>query len=202
MNWTRLTKEAWTNEISKSDFDVVGTLKFIDGRKVSDEKATLLWGAYWHKIDRLIFGNAAAKGLRVNRLCFDELGECETNRHLHFVAQAPIDTEMFCAMLNAVWEDFCFDAAALRLNHITPIRSKRNAAAYIVKEIGDHTFSISGLKCSHRNTDSLAYNGVSAAKVLNRLQNKVQHTKLTAALDVLRLQIDAGSKRSARRLMR
>ena len=33
MNWTRIAKEAWTNEIAKSDFDVVGTLKFIDGRK-------------------------------------------------------------------------------------------------------------------------------------------------------------------------
>ncbi len=202
MNWTRLTKEAWTNEIAKSDFDVVGTLKFIDGRSVSEDKATQLWGAYWHKIDRIVFGHAADKELGVNRLCFDELGECENNRHLHFVAQAPIDIELFCAMLNVVWEGFCVDAAALRFNHITPIRSKQDAGAYIVKETGSQNARISGLKCSHRNTDRRAYSGVGGEKVLNRLQNKVQDRKLIAALDVLRLQIDAESKHAAIRLMR
>ena len=202
MNWTRLTKEAWTSEIAKGDFDVFGTLKFIDGRKVSEDTATLLWGAYWHKIDRIVFGRATDKRLGVNRLCFDELGECETNRHLHFVAQAPIDTDVFCAMLNAVWEGFCVDAAALRFNEITPIRSKRDAGAYIVKETGSQNARYAGLKCSHRNKDSLAYDGVSAEKVLNRLQNKMYDRKLIAALDVLRLQIDAESKRSARRLVR
>ena len=202
MNWTRLTREAWANEIAKGDFDVFGTLKFIDGRTVSAEKATPLWAAYWHKIDTIVFGHAADKGLGVNRLCFDELGECETNRHLHFVAQAPIDTDVFCAMLNAVWEGFCVDAAALRFNEITPIRSKRNAGAYMVKETGSQNARYAGLKCSHRNKDSLAYDGVSAEKVLNRLQNKMHDRKLIAALDVLRLQIDAESKRSARRLVR
>ena len=202
MNWTRLTKEAWTDEIAKGDFDVFGTLKFIDGRKVSDDKATLLWGAYWHKIDRIVFGHAADKGLGVNRWCFDELGEYESNRHMHFVAQAPIDTELFCAVLNAVWEGFCVDAAALKFNEITPIRSKQDAGAYIVKETGSQNGRIAGLKCSHRNTDRLVYDGVSAEKVLNRLQNKVQDRKLIAALDVLRLHIDDESKRSARRLMR
>ena len=202
MNWTRFTREAWISEIERGDFDVFGTLKFIDGRKVSEDKATQLWGAYWHKIDRIAFGPAADKRLGVNRLCFDELGEYESNRHLHFVAQVPIDTDVFCAVLNAVWEGFCVDAAALRFNEITPIRSKRDAGAYIVKETGSQNARFAGLNCSHRNTDSLAYDGVSAAKVLNRLQNKVQDRKLIAALDVLRLHIDAESKRSARRLMR
>lgn len=202
MNWNRLTREAWISEIAEGDFDVFGTLKFIDGRKVTEDKATQLWGAYWHKIDRIVFGRAADKRLGVNRLCFDELGECESNRHMHFVAQAPIDTELFCALLNAVWEGFCVDAAALRFNEVTPIRSKQDVGAYIVKETGSQNARYAGLNCSHQNTDSLAYDGVSAEKVLNRLQNKVQDRKLIAALDVLRLQIDAESNRSARRLVR
>jgi hypothetical protein len=202
MNWTRLTKEAWTDEIANSDFDVVGTLKFTDGRKVSEDKAALLWGAYWHKIDRIVFGHAADKRWGVNRLCFDELGEYESNRHLHFVAQAPIDTELFCAVLNAVWEGFCADAAALRFNHVTPIRSKRDAGAYIVKETGNQNARFAGLKCSHRNTDRLAYEGVSGEKVLNRLQNRVTNTRLSAAMDMLRLHIDDESRRKAIRLMR
>ena len=189
MNWTKLTKEAWANEIAEGDFDVVGVLKFIDGRRVSDDKARQLWIAYWRKVDRVMFGHATNKKLGVNRLCFDELGEYAENRHLHFVAQSPISPMTFCATLNAMWDDFCVDAAPMRKNFITPIRSKHDVGRYIVKEIGDDKFSYSGLKCSHRNLAQYETTDAETAGRLRRIHARVPEDRMTQALAVLEWQI-------------
>jgi hypothetical protein len=199
MNWTKVTKNAWQDEIASGSYDVFGTLKFIDGSCISDTKATRLWGAYWHKVDRVIFGHAANRGLGVNRWCFDELGECTENRHLHFVAQSPMCTVTFCTALNAIWSDFCADAAPMRHNFITPIRCKRDTGGYIVKEISDDRFSFSGLKCSHRSTANNETSELEMTGRLNRTLARVPNSRMNEALAVLEWQIAEEQRRLIQR---
>ena len=55
----------------EQDWDVFGTLKFVDGRTIGSVTANKLLRSYWNKIDRVLFGHAAdRKGVRVPRWCF------------------------------------------------------------------------------------------------------------------------------------
>jgi hypothetical protein len=159
------------------------------------KQAMQLLSAYWRKVDRVMFGHAADKGLGVDRWSFDELCEHAENRHLHFIAQSPISQMTFCATLNAMWDDFCVDAAPMRHNFITPIRSKRNAGGYIVKEIGGRRFSFAGLKCCHKRSMKDEPTELAATGRLRRILTRVSESRMSEALAVLHWQIAEEQRR-------
>ena len=53
INWKRATHTAWTKDILDNDMDVMGVLKFSNGRYIAKKDAELLWAKYWHKMDRI-----------------------------------------------------------------------------------------------------------------------------------------------------
>jgi hypothetical protein len=174
MNWSKITHGAWADEIAKGSFDITGTLKFINGRKVAKEKAEQLLKAYWHRVDKMFFGShTSAHGIGVERWCFIEFGECGKNLHLHFVAKSPCPPELFCCVLNALWTTFNADTAPLHKNWITPIQDHRRTADYVTKDTRHLRSDQAGLMCAHKNPDTFTYsnhgNSGQHTRILNRL---------------------------------
>ena len=66
-NWGKLAQKDWIYELADSGYNIAGTLKFYNGRTISKNKVAALLGAYWHKVDRTLFGQAANKGYGVER---------------------------------------------------------------------------------------------------------------------------------------
>jgi len=68
------------------EWNVFGTLKFVNGRTIGRESANKLLRSYWNKIDRVIYGRAAERqNMRVPRWCFAHEGVDHENFHVHFV---------------------------------------------------------------------------------------------------------------------
>lgn len=149
--WQKAVKAAWQQDIARGDFDVTGTLNFIDGSKMSVKEVRKLLNAYWRSVDKLFYGHAASKGMGVKRWCFLEFGKSGTNLHMQFVARSPIDPELFCCILNIMWSSFRRETADMTRNHITRIISKRHAGSYNGKEERHFRDEDVGLICSHAN---------------------------------------------------
>ena len=56
MNWNKQIQTAWQQELAKGNYDTVGVLKFNKGTVIGARTAEALYGAYWHKLDRVLFG--------------------------------------------------------------------------------------------------------------------------------------------------
>ena len=118
------------------DWNVFGTLKFVNGRTIGRYTADKLLRRYWNKIDRVFFGKAAERqNIRVPRWCFAHEGSDSENFHVHFVLLAPIfDVELTCCVLNSVWEQHHGQTAPLNKNWITPVWERSEVASYVTKE--------------------------------------------------------------------
>lgn len=182
MNWG---KKIATNSIKKvmdGPYDVTGVLAFKDGERICREKAIKLFGAFWHKADRVFFGRAADKGYGINRLCFLEFGKSQKCIHVHFVAQSMIDPVAFSAILNVLWNTLADDTAELKSNWITPIHDKQAVAEYVTKEMWRFRDDSYVINCDHQNADPKAYKAFDADAQLQRLANHVCAERLEAAL--------------------
>ena len=118
------------------DWDVFGTLKFVNGRTIGRATATMLLKSYWNRIDRVFFGHAAQRqNVRVPRWCFAHEGSDSENFHIHFVLKSPIDdTAHACAVLNALWAQHHAQTAPLAKNWIMPAINRFDAANYVTRE--------------------------------------------------------------------
>ena len=98
-------QQALVQHLMAQDWDVFGTLKFVNGRTIGRETADKLLRSYWNKVDRVIYGKAAERqNMRVSRWCFAHEGADNENFHVHFVMPSPLqDTEQMCYLLNAIW---------------------------------------------------------------------------------------------------
>ena len=98
-------RQALIDHLLAQDWNVFGTLKFVNGRTIGRSSADKLLRSYWNRIDRMFFGKAAERqNMRVPRWCFAHEGSDSENYHIHFALQAPIpDVDHMCCMLNAVW---------------------------------------------------------------------------------------------------
>ena len=101
--WDKKTPEKWADGLANGGYNIAGTLKFYNGRTIGKNNATALLGAYWHKVDRTLFGQAADNGYGVQRWCFTEYGSDGHNLHVHFIAKSPIAVRPCCAALNALF---------------------------------------------------------------------------------------------------
>ena len=118
------------------DWNVFGTLKFVNGRTIGRGSANKLLRSYWNKVDRRFFGKAAERqNMRVQRWCFVHEGADHDNFHVHFVMQSPLqNTEHMCCLLNAVWAQHHAQTAPLAKNWITPVHDRLAVASYITHE--------------------------------------------------------------------
>lgn len=195
MDWKNKTHEAWTKELTSNIYDTIGVLKFDNGRFIAANEAQALLSAYWHKVDRMIYGQAAAKGYGIQRWCFSELGSDGRNLHLHFIAASPFHTPTFCAVLNALWVNFHSKTAHYRHNWITPIQDKTKAAAYTSKGTKLFIHDKIGLATSFQLHPNLATPNFNVDAQAMRIANRLTDKQLEEALAELNRQITATTQR-------
>jgi hypothetical protein len=138
-------RQALIDHLLAQDWNVFGTLKFVNGRTIGRETANTLLRSYWNRIDRMFFGKAAERqNMRVPRWCFAHEGGDTENYHVHFVLQAPIpDVDHMCCTLNAVWAQHSSQTAPLFKNWIMPVTDRTAVASYLTREywrLGSDTF--------------------------------------------------------------
>jgi hypothetical protein len=141
----RQERQALVQHLMAQDWDVFGTLKFVNGRTIGRSSADKLLRSYWNHIDRMFFGKAAERqNMRVPRWCFAHEGSDHENYHIHFALQAPIpDVDHMCCTLNAVWAQHHNQTAPLAKNWITPVTDRTAVASYLTREywrLGSDTF--------------------------------------------------------------
>ena len=142
----RQERQELVQHLMAQDWNVFGTLKFVNGRTIGRKTADKLLRSYWNKIDRVFFGKAAERlDLRVPRWCFAHEGADSENFHVHFVMPSPLqDTEHMCCLLNAVWAQHHAQTAPLAKNWIMPTQDRAAVASYVTHEywrMGSDTIS-------------------------------------------------------------
>lgn len=202
INWSAKTHEAWVNDIAANGYDTIGILKFDNGRYIKNRQALALFKAYWHKVDRTVFGRAADKGYGVKRWCFSELGTDNRNLHLHFVAVSPFPALPFCAVLNALWTNFNVRTAHYEFNWITPIRHRHKAAAYTTKGTKHFAYDEIGSAVSYQPIDALLHDQFDAEAQTRRIKNRLTHQHLNEAYEQLQAQIKETDLRLEQRQQR
>ena len=139
-------RQALVQHLLAQDWNVFGTLKFVNGRTIGRHSANKLLRSYWNKVDRVIYGKAAERqNMRVPRWCFAHEGADNENFHVHFVMPSPLqDTEHMCCLLNAVWAQHHAQTAPLAKNWIMPVQDRAAVTSYVTHEywrMGSDTIS-------------------------------------------------------------
>ncbi|WP_282058693.1 hypothetical protein [Lentibacter algarum] len=139
-------RQALVQHLLAQDWNVFGTLKFVNGRTIGRNTADKLLRSYWNKIDRVIYGKAAERqNTRVPRWCFAHEGSDHENFHVHFVLPSPLqDTEQTCCLLNAIWAQHHTQTAPLAKNWIMPVQDRAAVTSYVTHEywrMGSDTIS-------------------------------------------------------------
>ena len=129
-------RQALIEHLLTQEWNVFGTLKFVNGRTIGRSSADKLLRSYWNRIDRMFFGKAAERqNMRVPRWCFAHEGSDSENFHVHFALQAPIlDVDHMCCVLNAVWAQHHAHTAPLSKNWIMPAQDRAAVASYVTHE--------------------------------------------------------------------
>jgi len=129
-------RQALVQHLLAQDWNVFGTLKFVNGRTIGRETANKLLRSYWNKIDRVMFGKAAERqNMRVPRWCFAHEGSDTENFHVHFVMQSALpETQSMCCVLNAVWAQHHAQTAPLAKNWIGSVQDRAAVASYVTHE--------------------------------------------------------------------
>ena len=202
MNWKKRTHAGWIAELEQPHYKIVGVLKFDNGRFVHANQALPIFKTFWHRMDVMLFGHAARKGMGIQRWCFTEFGACGQNIHLHFMCTAPIATKPLCAILNAVWSDIHVRTAGLKYNWITPVSVPSNAAAYTSKSVQQQqTDTIAELTSFQPLTPNLQAD-IHNTKLVTRICNKISSSQLNGALQALDWQIEQLQQRARARQQR
>lgn len=185
-DWRRERRELM-DYLLEQDWDLFGTLKFVDGRSISSTTANKLFRSYWNRVDRVFFGHAAERqSVRVPRWCFAHEGSDTENFHIHFLLKSPIaDTEHTCAVLNAVWAQHHPQTGPMAKNWIMPVINRASAVNYATREywrMGSATLldEISWVKTSA--ADMADYEGETQRLRINKAASSAWITAATAAL--------------------
>ena len=172
-------RQALIEHLLTQDWDVFGTLKFVNGRTIGHKTANTLLRSYWNKIDRVFFGKAAERqNMRVPRWCFAHEGLDSENYHIHFTLQAPIlDVDHMCCVLNAVWAQHHNKTAPLFKNWIMPVTDRTAVASYLTREywcLGSDTF-----------LDAMSWDDQKAVNVFKEYHHLKQANRLSRAASPL-----------------
>ena len=185
-DWRRERRELM-EYLLEQDWDVFGTLKFVDGRTIGSVTANKLLRSYWNKIDRVFFGHAADRqNIRVPRWCFAHEGSDSENFHIHFLLKSPIaNTEHGCCVLNAVWAQHHHQTAPLAKNWIMPVINRQDAVNYVTREywrLGSATLLEEISWATTSAADMAAYEHKTQARRINKAASSAWITAATAAL--------------------
>lgn len=185
-NWRRERQELM-EYLLEQDWDVFGTLKFVNGRTIGSTAAHKLLRSYWNRVDRVFFGNAAGRqNVRVPRWCFAHEGSDSKNFHVHFVIKSPTaDMEHACCVLNAVWAQHHQQTGPMAKNWVMPVICRWSTVNYVTREywrMGSATLldEISWAKTSA--ADMAEYEGETQALRINKAASSAWITAATAAL--------------------
>ena len=129
-------RQALVQHLLAQDWNVFGTLKFVNGRTIGRKTANKLLRSYWNKLDRVIYGKAAERqSMRVPRWCFAHEGSDNENFHVHFVMLSPLkNKEQMCCVMNVVWAQHHAQTAPLAKNWIMPAQDRAAVASYVTHE--------------------------------------------------------------------
>ena len=129
-------RQALIEHLLTQEWNVFGTLKFVNGRTIGRSHADKLLRSYWNRIDRSFFGKAAERqNMRVPRWCFAHEGSDSENYHVHFVMKSALkNTQSMCCLLNAVWAQHHAQTAPLAKNWIMPAQDRATVASYVTHE--------------------------------------------------------------------
>ena len=178
----RQERQALVQHLMAQDWNVFGTLKFVNGRTIGRSNADKLLRSYWNRIDRMFFGKAAERqNMRVPRWCFAHEGSDSENFHVHFVMKSALqDTDHMCCLLNAVWAQHHAQTAPLAKNWIMPVTDRTAVASYLTREywrMGSDTF-----------LDAMSWDDQTAANVFNDYNHLKQAQRIQRAASPLWLQ--------------
>ena len=96
-------RQALIDHLLTQDWNVFGTLKFVNGRTIGRSSADKLLRSYWNKMDRMMFGKAAERqNMRVPRWCFAHEGSDHENYHVHFVMKSAPNNTRACAVYSTL----------------------------------------------------------------------------------------------------
>jgi len=180
----------------EQDWNVFGTLKFVNGRTIGSDTSNKLLRSYWNRVDRVFFGHAAGRqSVRVPRWCFAHEGSDSENFHIHFLVKAPItDTEHACTILNAIWVQQHRQTAPLAKNWIMPVTSRWRAVNYVTREywrMGSATL-LDDISWARTNSADMAKYGHDAqAKRLQRAASPIWLRHAAQALTAQQASYDA-----------
>lgn len=195
LNWKKLTHEGWAKELANKDYDITGTLKFNNGRRVGKAAANKLLKAYWHKLDRIFFGHAADKGVGIERWVFAEYGELGDNLHYHFKAKAPTEPVFFCAVANIIWSEMNQQTSAQRFSEITPTIDPSKSALYVTKSTKQFHVDEVGFSASHQNKKPVNVEDFQTHAQAKRVLNHVSRDEIYQAINLVKDQIEQAQKR-------
>jgi hypothetical protein len=186
MDWRRERRELM-QYLLEQDWDVFGTLKFVDGRTIGSVTANKLLRSYWNRIDRVFFGHAAdRKGVRLPRWCFAHEGSDSENFHIHFLLKSPIaDTTHACTVLNAVWAQHHPQTGPMAKNWIMPVICRQDAVNYVTREywrLGSATLLDEISWATTSAADMAAHETEAQALRINKAASSAWITAATAAL--------------------
>jgi hypothetical protein len=189
-------RQALVQHLLAQDWNVFGTLKFVNGRTIGRTTADLLLRSYWNSMDRVFFGKAAERqNMRIPRWCFAHEGSDRENFHVHFALAAPIaDVDQTCCILNAVWAQHHAQTAPLVKNWIMPVQDRAAVSSYLTREywrMGSSTFldALSWDKPLPKPTDQYAHN--QQAHRIQRAASPLWQRQAQQALDAQKAQYQA-----------
>ena len=170
----RQERQAVMDDLLAQDWNVFGTLKFVNGRTIGRHSADKLLRLYWNRADRVFFGKSAERqNLRIPRWCFAHEGSDSENFHVHFALLSPVsDVEHACCVLNAMWAQLHTQTAPLAKNWVMPVTDRSAVAQYLTKEywrLGSKTV-----------LDALCWNQTSA-DAMAHYEHEAQHARISRA---------------------
>ena len=170
----RQERQAVMDDLLAQDWNVFGTLKFVNGRTIGRHSADKLLRLYWNRADRVFFGKSAERqNLRIPRWCFAHEGSDSENFHVHFALLSPLsDVEHACCVLNAMWAQLHTQTAPLAKNWVMPVTDRSAVAQYLTKEywrLGSKTV-----------LDALCWNQTSA-DAMAHYEHEAQHARISRA---------------------
>ena len=192
-------RQALIDHLLAQDWDVFGTLKFVNGRTVGRETANKLLRSYWNKVDRVIYGKAAERqNMRLPRWCFAHEGSDHENFHVHFVMPSPLqDTEHICCLLNAVWAQHHAQTAPLAKNWVMPVQDREAVANYVTHEYwrigGDTILDALSWNTGHANHTTDDNYSQQRAHRITRVASPIWLRQAQQALDDQKARYEASS---------
>ena len=129
-------RRALMSHLLQQDWDVFGTLRFVNGRTIGSDTANKLLRSYWNRVDRIFFGHAADRqNMRVPRWCFAHEGNDSENFHIHFLLTSPlVQAKHACCLLNAIWAQHHKQTGPMTKNWIMPVINRWDVANYATRE--------------------------------------------------------------------